>query len=117
MKNTLRYILAIPAGIIASLILPTFFMWILKLFIPFDFITNFMENYLLPVFAGWVAVGFTIIIVPKRQFLFGVIMLLLNIIGSTYMYYAGEDFNYLFLIGGLIPLGIVYLSTKEVNPT
>ncbi|WP_282073202.1 hypothetical protein [Polaribacter atrinae] len=113
MKNTLRYIFAIPLGILVSMILPKWFMFIFNTFIPFDFINQFIENYLLTVFEGWVAVGVTVIIVPKRQILFGAIQVILNVIGAIYMYKLNNDFNYLFLIGGLVALYFSYGAQKE----
>ena len=113
MKNTLRYIFAIPLGILASMILPKWFMFLFNTFIPIDFINQFMENYLLTIFAGWVAVGFTIIIVPKRKIVFAVIVVLLNLISAIYWYKIGNDFNYLFLIGGFIGLYFGYGVQKE----
>lgn len=103
-KNTLRYILAIPLAIVASMILPKWFMFIFNIFIPFDFINQFIETYLLSVFAGWITVGVTFLIAPKRKILFALIQLTLNLIAIIYMFKIGGDFNYLFLIGTLLCL-------------
>ena len=113
MKNSLRYIFAIPLGIIASMTLPKWFMFIFKRFIPFDFVTDFIQNYLLTIFAGWIAVGFVILIVPKRKILFAIIQIAINFISAIYWYKISGDFNYLFLIGGFLVLGMYYL--KELD--
>ena len=113
MKNSLRYIFAIPLGIIVSMTLPKWFMFIFKRFIPFDFVTDFIQNYLLTIFAGWIAVGFVILIVPKRKILFAIIQIAINFISAIYWYKISGDFNYLFLIGGFLVLGMYYL--KELD--
>ena len=115
MKNILRYILAIPIGVIASMILPKIFMLIFNLFIPFESITNFIEQYLLAFFAGWVAVGFTILIAPRRRILFGIIQIILNLLSIIYMYTVNGDFNYMFLIGGIISLLMMYNLPVSVD--
>ena len=113
MKNTLRYIFAIPLAIIISMILPVWFMFIFNKFIPFEFITQFFENYLIKLLTGWITVGFTIIIVPKRKILFGFIQVTLNLITAIYLYKIGNNFNYLFLIGGFTGLYFSYFAVKE----
>ena len=111
MKNTYRYIFAIPIGVILSIILPMWFMFVLKSFMVFDFIIHFMDDYLVSVFTGWIAVGATIIIVPKRKFIFGIIQIILSFIGAIYMYKTNNEFNYLFFIGAFI--GLFYFNVKE----
>jgi hypothetical protein len=115
MKNTLRYIFAIPIAIIISMILPKWFIFISNYFIPFEFIIQFIENYLIKFIAGWITVSVTIIIVPKRRVLFGALQLVLNLIGAIYMYKINNDFNYMFLIGGIIGLYLGYLVITGQN--
>ena len=112
-KNILRYIFAIPLGILASMILPKWFMFLFNNFIPFDLINQFIEDYLLAIFAGWLTVGFTIIIAPKRKILFGIVQVIINLISAIYMHKIGNNFNYLFLIGGFTGFFFSYFAVKE----
>ena len=103
-KNILRYIFAIPIGVIASIILPKWFMFLFNKFIPLDFITDFIGLYLIKVFAGLVAIGFTVIIAPKKKTIFSILQIILMLISLIYDYNVNGDFNYLFLLGGVIGL-------------
>jgi len=111
MKNLIRYIIAIPIGIIASVLLPKWFEIIFDTFLPFDFINNFIDNYFLKFIAGFVATGITLLIVPNKKILFGVIVVVLNIASSIHLYCKGGGFNYLFLIGSIVPLAFYYNNT------
>jgi hypothetical protein len=118
MKKTLLYIFAIPVGLIASMVLPNIFEKILDLFIPFEGINNFIDNYLMKIMSGWIAVGITVLIAPSKKILYGIIMLLLNILASIYMYTIGDKFNYLFIIGGVLAFvfAIMEHSNKKEEP-
>jgi hypothetical protein len=115
MKKIILYVIAIPVGLIASMLLPAFFSKIFDWFIPFDGINDFLDNYFLKFIGGWIAVGITAMIVPKYKILFGTIMLIFNIIASYYMYSQGDDFNYLFVIGGIIALILVGTQLSRTN--
>ena len=115
MKKTLLYIIAIPIGLVASILLPAFFSRIFQLFIPFEGITEFLDNYFLSFIGGWIAVGITALIVPQHKIIFGVIMLVLNIIASYYLFSKGNDFNYLFIIGGIVSLILVGIEFSKPN--
>ncbi len=110
MKKTLLYIIAIPLALIASSILPNYFLKILDYFIPFDVIIDFFDKYLMNVFSGYIAVAFTVLIAPAKKILLGSITLLLNIIAIIYVYTQGAEFNYLFAIGGVLALIIMIIS-------
>lgn len=112
MKN-LPYVFAIPLGLIASVILPAIFYKILSFFIPFENVNNFIDKYILTILCGWIAVGITALIVPAKKILFGSIMLALNIISTIWMYFKGDDLNYLFIIGGFFSLLFVITIKKE----
>jgi hypothetical protein len=115
MKKILLYIIAIPVGLIASMLLPAFFSKVFDWFIPFDGITEFLDNYLLKFIGGWIAVGITAMIVPKYKIIFGIIMLILNVIASFYMITNGDDFNYLFVIGGIVALILVGTQFSKLS--
>jgi hypothetical protein len=102
MKKTVLYIIAIPIGLIASMVLPKIFETILDFFIPFEGINNFIDNYIMKIFSGWIAVGVTVLVAPSKKILLGIVMLLLNIVATIYMYTKGDEFNYLFIIGGIL---------------
>tara|TARA_R110002153_G_C13330970_1_gene498007 strand:+ start:8736 stop:9305 length:570 start_codon:yes stop_codon:yes gene_type:complete len=116
MKNTLRYIFAIPIGAILSIILPMWFIFLLESFMVFDFIIHFIDDYLINVFTGWLAVGFTIIIVPKKKKLFGIIQIVLSFIGAIYLYKINNEFNYRFFIGAFLGLFYFNLEERIYNP-
>ncbi|WP_024479275.1 hypothetical protein [Cellulophaga baltica] len=107
MKKILLYVIAIPVGLIASMLLPAFISKIFDWFIPFDGINMFLDNYFLKFIGGWIVVGFTAMIVPKYKLIFGTVMLMLNFVASYYIYSQGDDFNYLFVLGGIIALILV----------
>ena len=115
MKKNLLYIIAIPIGLIASMVLPKIFETILDLFIPFDTINNFIDNYIMKIISGWIAIGVTALIAPSKKILFGIIMLLLNIVATIYLYSNGAELNYLFIIGGILAFVFVIMenSNKE----
>lgn len=115
MKKILLYAIAIPGGLVASTLLPAFFSKILEWFIPFDGIREILDNYFLKFMGGWISVGIAAMIVPKYKFIFGVIMLALNIIASFYMFSKGDDFNFLFVLGGIIALILVGTQFKKLN--
>lgn len=102
MKKTLLSIIAIPVALIASMVLPKIFESILDLFIPFEGINNFIDNYIMKILSGWIAVGITVLIAPSKKIIYGMFMLLLNIVASIYMYTKGAEFNYLFIICGIL---------------
>lgn len=102
MKKNLLYIGAIPIGLVASMVLPKIFEIVLNLFIPFDVINNFIDNYIMKILSGWIAVGMTMFIAPSRKKIFGIIMLLMNVAAIVYTYSKGAQFNYLFIIGGIL---------------
>ncbi|WP_033960435.1 hypothetical protein [Psychroserpens jangbogonensis] len=104
MKKTTLYIIAIPLGLVASIFLPIYFSKILHYFSPIEGITEFFDNYLITIFGGYIGVFIPALIVPKHKIIFGFIMLAICIISSFYMYSKGDDFNYLFVIGGLLGL-------------
>ncbi|MCG2459460.1 hypothetical protein K8352_01720 [Flavobacteriaceae bacterium F89] len=119
MKKVLLFIIAIPIGLIASMILPNLFSKIFTIFIPFDSITNFLDIYFMKFISGWIAVGITVIIVPSHKILFGLIMLGLNLLSAYYMFISiGDEFNYLFVVGGILPLIFTFLeySNKKTDP-
>jgi|AntRauMFilla1563_2_1112583.scaffolds.fasta_scaffold00368_2 hypothetical protein len=116
MKKILLYVIAIPVGLIASMLLPAYFSKVFEWFIFFDVIREFLDNYFLKFIGGWIAVGVTALIVPKFKITFGVIMLVFSIIASYYMFSKGDVFNYLFVIGGIVALilvGTVYSKLNE----
>jgi hypothetical protein len=116
MKKILLYVIAIPVGLIASMLLPALFSKIFEWFIFFDVIREFLDNYFLKFISGWIAVGVTASIVPNFKITFGVIMLVFSIIASYYMFSKGDAFNYLFVIGGIVALilvGTVYSKLNE----
>ncbi len=113
MKKKALYIIAIPLGLIASMVLPKIFEKILDLFIPFDGINNFIDNYIMKLFSGWIAVGITVLIAPSKKIIFGIVMLILNIVATIYMYTTGADFNYLFVIGGV--LAFIFVIMENLN--
>ena len=113
MKRVLLYIFAIPIGLIASFILPTIFSKIFDYFIPFDAINNFLDTYLITALAGWIAVGISALVAPSKRILFASIMLILNIIATVYMFQKGDNFNYMFIIGGI--LALILITYGELN--
>lgn len=108
-KKILLYIIAIPAGLIASTILPSIFSKILNFFIPFRTITDFLDLYFLKFISGWIAVGIAGLVAPSHRILFASIMLGLNLLAAFYMYSLGDEFNYLFVLGGIAPLVLLVL--------
>jgi len=113
MKKTLLYIFAIPIGLIASAVLPKIFSFIINIFIPFDGVIHVIDNYILKSLSGWIAVGITAMMVPSYKILYGLIMFGLCIIATLYMYYQGDRFNYLFLIGGILALIILIINNTN----
>lgn len=113
MKKTLLYIIAIPVGLIASMVLPKIFETMLDLFIAFDTINNFIDNYIMKIISGWIAVGVAALIAPSKKILFGIIMLLLNIVATIYMYTKGAELNYLFIIGGILAFVFVIMENSN----
>ena len=104
MKKSILYIIAIPIGIIASMVLPKIFETILDRFIPFEGINNFFDNHIMKIFSGWIVVSVTALVAPSKKILFGVIVLLLNTVATIYMHTKGDELNYLFIIGGILAL-------------
>jgi hypothetical protein len=115
MKKSLLYVIAIPVGLIASVLLPAYFSKVFEWFIFFDVIREFLDNYFLKFISGWIAVGVTALIVPKFKITFGAIMLALNIIASCYMFSKGDVFNYLFVVGGIVALILVGKIYPKLN--
>lgn len=113
MKKILLFVVAIPLGLIASAVLPAIFSKILEMFMPFEAFTIFANDYLMVVLSGWIAVGITSFVVPSYKILFGSLMLGLSLIASTYMYYLGDEFNYLFLVGGILGLLLVISYERQ----
>ncbi len=115
MKKAVLYILAIPVGLIASMVLPKIFETILDIFIPFEGINNFIDNHIMKIISGWIAVGVTVLMVPSKKVLFGIIMLELNLLAAVYMYQKGDEFNYLFIIGGILAFIFTLLENTNKN--
>jgi hypothetical protein len=88
-------------------LLPALFSKIFEWFIPFDGIREFLDNYFLRFIGGWITVGVTAFIVPRYKIIFGGIMLVFITFASYYMFSKGDDFNFLFVIGGLVALIVV----------
>lgn len=114
MKKIILYIIAIPVGLLASMVLPKIFEFVLDVFIPFEVINDFLDNYLMKFLSGWIAVGIPVLIAPSKKKLYGIIMLGLNLSAVIYMYNASDEFNYLFLIGGvLVFIFILFLNSEN----
>lgn len=114
MKKTILYIIAIPVGLLASMVLPKIFEFVLDVFIPFEVINDFLDNYLMKFLSGWIAVGIPVLIAPSKKILYGIIMLGLNLSAVLYMFNLSGEFNYLFLIGGvLVFIFILFLNSEN----
>lgn len=114
MRNTLLFIVAIPLGFIASAILPNILVFIYKLLSP-AYLNDFWDNYFIKSFCGWIAIAIPILIVPSYKILFGSIMLGISLLSTIYMYSTGDDFNYLFLLGGGAALFYYKLDLSKEN--
>ena len=117
MKRTLLYVFAIPIGLLASIILPAIFSKIFDVFIPFESVNNFIDKYIITILCGWIAVGITALVAPSKKSLFAGIMLFLNIIASIWMYTKGDNFNYLFVIGGALAFVFILINEKNLMET
>lgn len=115
MKKILLYIFAIPIGLLASIILSAIYSNVLKYFIPFESISSFLEKYLITILCGWIAVGVTAICAPSKRILFAGIMVALNVFTSYWLYTKGDDFNYLFVIGGFLCFFYILINKDKLT--
>ena len=106
----LRYIFAIPGGVLASVLLPVVYSSILKIFIPFEVVNNLLDTYFIPFISGFIAVGIAYNVAPGYRIIFGSVMLLLCLLAS--LFYSEGDFNYLFFAGSVIAFITTFLNGK-----
>lgn len=121
MNNTLRYIVALPAGFLAAFVF-TFVSayihnYILEQFLYFDILIKIAE-FILQGYATYLLVVVPFDIVPRRKLLFASLAFVLNIIAIIYNYitFNGYDHSMLIsLIASSIALIVCYDKYKEIK--
>ena len=107
MKNILLYIIAIPVGLIASIIIPSLLEYIIIYFIPFETLVIFLQLWFLKLVAGSLTTVIPTLIVPNRKKLFFYATLALALFATICEYKRSGDFNYLYLMGALMGIGLL----------
>ncbi len=110
-----RFIFAIPLAIVASLILPIIYKYILNYFIPWDFANEVIDNYLIPFFAGSIIIGTSYLIAPRFKFIYATITFVLCLIAIYVDLTKSNTINYIFILGCIFGLIIICFDFFKKN--
>ena len=121
MNNTIRYIIAVPAGFLAAFIftiLSTYvYKYIFEYFLYFDILKQ-IAKIILQGYATYLLIVIPFDIAPAKKILFALLVFILNTFYLVFNYITYNDYNNNMLIGlaaSLIALYMCYNKNKELN--